>query len=116
MFHRAVDVDLVQTTHNPVFKTVAKAGELAAFLGHLFGRNRASLAKADDAGDIQRARTHAAFVSAAINNGRDLNPRVFATYVQRSDALWTIDLVRGDRHQVDVVLVYVDGHLPHGLN
>src|SRR5262249_18833576 len=116
VLHRAVYVDLVQPAHDAVFQAVAKSSQMSAFLGHFFTGDFTRLAKADNSGNVQRAGTHAAFVAAAIDDSGDLHARVLPTNVEGADVLGGINLVRRDRHQVDVVLVDVDGDLPDRLH
>src|SRR5437763_13280297 len=78
-------------------------------------RNRAGLAQADDAGNIERAGTHAALMAAAIDNGRDLNPGILAAYIQRSHAFGPIHFVTRYRSQVDVLLDDIDWNLANRL-
>src|SRR6202035_1738604 len=46
-------------------------------------------------------------MAAAIDDGGKLDTRVAATNVKRTDSLRAIDLVPGDRQQVDIVLLDV---------
>ena len=70
VLHRAVDVNLVELAHDAVVQT-SRAGPPDAqdSFGISSLRDGASLAEADDAGNIQRAGTHAALVAAAVDDG-----------------------------------------------
>ena len=70
-----------------------------------------ALPKSHDARNVQRSRTHAALVAAAIDDGGNLHPRILAPHIQRADAFGAIHLVRRDRHDVDVHLVHVNRNL-----
>jgi hypothetical protein len=76
----------------------------------------AGRAQADDAGDVERAGAHAALVAAAVNLLGKLHARVAAANIQRAHALRPVDLVAGEREQVDVVGLHVDGNLADGLH
>src|ERR1700687_2865262 len=108
MLPRAIDVALIQTTQDALTQTVTQARQLAGFLSHLFLRDRAGLAQANDSRDVQRAGAHAALVAAAVDAWRKLHARIFAPHIQRAHALRSVHLVTGDRHQVDVLLDHVD--------
>src|SRR6516225_1627041 len=79
-------------------------------------RKATSLAQPDDTGDVQRARTHAALVAAAVDNWDQLHARVLAAHIDCAGALWAIELVAGDRGDVDVHFVDVDGNLADCLH
>src|SRR5262249_50335414 len=78
--------------------------------------NFTSLAQADDAGNVQRARTHASLMATAIDNSGELHARIAATDVEGADALRSVNLVAADGQQVDVVLLDVDRNLANRLN
>src|SRR5579863_61483 len=115
MLHGAVDVDLVEFAHDAVAETIAETAQLLGLAGHFFGRDGASFAQADNAGDIQRSGAHAALMAAAIDNGGNLNAGIFSADVQRADALGPVHFVAGDRHEVDIHLVHIDWNLADGL-
>ena len=79
-------------------------------------RNLAGGAEADDAGNIERARPHAALVPAPVNDGRELHARVAPAHVERAHALGPVHLVGGDGGEVHVHLLHVEGHLADGLD
>src|SRR5262249_39797158 len=53
---------------------------------------------------------------AAIDDGRNLHARILAPDVQSAYTLGPVNLVRSDRHQVDVVFINVNGDFADGLN
>ena len=55
-------------------------------------------------------------MAATIDDGCKLYPRVAAANVERANALGAVNLVRGDREQVDIVFLHVDGNLADGLH
>ena len=67
-------------------------------------------------GVFRRAGSHAALVTAAIHLGGELDARIPAADIQSADSLRAVDLVRRDRHQVDVVLDHIDGNLAERLH
>src|SRR5207245_9572866 len=85
-------------------------------LGHFLLGELTGLTEADDSGDIQRAGTHTALVAGAVDNGGELNARVATANIEGTDSLRPINLVAGDREQVDVVLLDVDWDLANSLH
>ena len=97
-------INLIQPGFELVFELVAQIAQPLRFLGHFALADRARFAQPDDARHVQRARTHAALVAAAIHLRGDLHARTLPPDIKRADALRPVELVRRDRHQVDVVL------------
>ncbi len=116
MLHGAIDIHLVKAAHDAVFQTVSQARHFAGFLRHLFVRDVARLAEADDARNIERSGAHAALVPAAVNLRHQLHPRILAAHIQRARAFRSIQLVPGDGRDVDVHLVDVDWNLADRLH
>src|ERR1700722_12680745 len=115
MLHRTVDIDLIEAAHDAVAQAVALTGEVAGFLQHFVLRDGASFTQAHDAGDVQRARTHAALVAATIEERGKPQTRILVAHVQSSYTFGPVDFVARDRHQVDILLVDIDRHLADGL-
>src|SRR5258708_14335256 len=115
MLHGTIYKDLVELGFEARTQPVAQRAHLLGLLRHFLLGQFAGLAEADDAGDIQRAGTHTALVAAAIDNGGKLNARVAAANIEGTDSLRPIDLVAGDREQVDVVLLDVDWAFANGF-
>ena len=67
-------------------------------------------------GHVQRARAHAALVTAAVDQRREQHARIAAPHVERADALRSVHLVGGHRGQVDLQLVHVERNLADGLH
>ena len=97
MLHRTIDIDFIQPGFQALPQPLAKRAHPLRLLGHLLLSKLASLAKSDDAGDIECSGTHAAFVSAPINAGGKLHSRVAPTHIQRAYALGPINFVPGNR-------------------
>src|ERR1035438_260151 len=116
MFPRTVDVGLIQPVHDAVAQAVAQTRQAARFLRQFLLGDGAGLAQADDSRNVQRARAHAALVTAAIDHGGKLHAGILAADIQGADALGPIKLVPGDRHDIDILLVHVDGNFADGLN
>ena len=70
---------------------------------HLFTRNPEGLTHADNLVRRQGAGTQTALMTTTMHLCFQAHPR-FAAHVPRADALGTIYLVRGERHQVDLEL------------
>ena len=75
---------------------------------HLGLSDDAGLAEADDARHVERSLTQAAFVAAAVQQRLQAHARFAATDIERADALRPIDLVRGQRQQIDAERLHVD--------
>src|SRR5580765_8595617 len=116
MLHGTIDVDLVELGFEAYAQAVTQRAHFLGLFRHFLLGQFAGLAEADDAGDVQRAGPHTALVAAAIDDGGKLHARVAATNVKGSDTFGSIDLVAGNRKQVDVVLLDVDRNLAHGLH
>src|SRR5882757_6047727 len=116
MLHGTLDKDLVELGFEARTQPVTQRAHLLGLLGHFLLGQFAGLAEADDSGDIQRAGTHTALVAAAIDAGGKLNAGVAATNVESTDALRSVDLVAGNREQVDVVLLDVDWNFANSLH
>src|SRR3989475_9178859 len=87
MLHRAVDEHFVEPGEDAVFQAFAQAAHPRALFGHFLLAELTGFAKADYAGDVERARTHAALVAAAINDGGKLHARIAAAHVEPADSL-----------------------------
>ena len=68
---------------------------------------------AHDGGDVLRTRALAALLRAALDEVRQEDA---LTGVQRAGALRPVKLVRGERQQVDVLRLDVNGQMPRGLH
>src|SRR5712671_5841351 len=116
MLHGTIDKNLVELGFEARTQPVTQRAHLLGLLRHFLLGQFAGLAEADDAGDIQRAGTHTALVTAAIDNGGKLNAWVATTNVERTDTFGSIDLVAGYREQVNVVLLDVDRDFANRLH
>src|SRR6267154_4339580 len=116
MLHGAIYKDLVELGFEARTQPVTQRAHLLGLLWHFLLGQFAGLAEADDAGDVQRAGTHTALVAAAIDNGGKLNARVATANIEGTDAFGSVDLVAGDREQVDVVLLDVDWNFANSLH
>src|SRR6267378_2940541 len=116
MLHGTIDKDLVELGFEARTQPVAQRAHLLGLLRHFLLGQFAGLAEADDAGDIQRAGTHTALMTAAIDNGRELNARVATANIEGTDTFGSIDLVAGDGEQVDIVLLDVDWDFANRLH
>ena len=100
--HVAVDLGVVEGGLELVLQVVAQFDEAGGLGRHLFAGDLAGLAQADDAGDVEGAGAHAALVAAAVDLFGDLDAGVAAADVEGTDAFGPVDLVRGERQDVDV--------------
>src|SRR5258705_8362956 len=116
MLRGTIDKDLVELGFEARTQPVTQRAHLLGLLRHFLLGQFAGLAEADDTGNIQRAGTHTALVAAAIDNGGKLNAWVATANIEGTDSLRPIDLVAGDREQVDVVLLDVDWNFANSLH
>ena len=96
--------------HSRAARSRACAASRRAFCSRERGRH----SQPDDLVRGQRAGTQAALVSAAELDRRDFRARAFA-HVQRADALRSVELVRGQRQEIDAELLDIDRQFAHGL-
>ena len=89
----AVDLSDFNTARKFGFQLAAELYDAFAFVFHLVLAEFAGLTKANDSGDIQRARAHPALMSAAVNDCFQANARLATPNEQGAHALWSIDLV-----------------------
>ncbi len=102
----AVDVQLLEV-RDLLEEAVAQGLDAHVFGGHFLLGNGEGFAHADDLVGWQGARTHAALMATAVDDRFQAHTRLAAD-VQRADAFGAIDLVRRERHQVDLQLLQVD--------
>src|ERR1700742_4602359 len=93
--HGTVHVNVVQLGCLLVLQLVAEFTQPLCFCGHLLAGDLACLAEADDTRDVECSRTHAAFVAAAVDLGRNLYPWIAPPYIQSAAAFRTVNLVPG---------------------
>src|SRR5260370_30865355 len=115
MLQRSVDENLVQLGFQAIPETFAQTEQACRLFRHLFLRDFAGLAEADDPRDVQRAGTHAALVPPAVDDGGKLDAGIAAANGQNANALGPVNLVAADGQQVDVVLLDVDRDFTQGL-
>src|SRR5579864_777335 len=115
MFHGAVDGYLVQLSQQAVAQAVAQASHAAAFFRHFLLRDFTSLAKANDARNIECSGAESALVAAAIDHGNKPRSRLTPD-IQRATAFGTIKLMRRQRGQIEIGAVNVQRDLAQGLN
>src|SRR5579883_98760 len=112
----AVEIGFRQLRHDPLAKPFAKGEGTLDFLAHFRLGQRTGRSHADDEWHRQRAGSHSAFVSAAIDLRFQPHPRVFLADVERADALRSVNLVRGHTQQVDTHLFHIERKLAYSLN
>src|SRR5688500_10442521 len=111
-----VQVNLAEGVLDAGPHPLAVGDEAMTFALHLALGDLTRLPEADDAGDVERPTAHPALMAAAVHLRRQLDPRVPPPHVKRADTLRTVNLVAGDRRQVDVHRLYIERHLPEALN
>src|SRR5688572_2075378 len=116
MLHRAVDIQLVEPGVQLLVQFVAQLAQPLAFGRHLEPADLRGLAEPDDAGDVQRARPHAALVAATVDLLGQQHARIPPAHVEGAHTLRTVHLVRRDRGQVGLRLGHVERHLADGLD
>ena len=116
MLPRAVDVHIVQRGLEAGAQVVTKTAQICGFGVHLPLGNLASLAEADDAGNIERTGAHTALMAAAVDLRGDLHARIAAAHIESAHALGAINFVAGDRGNVNVVVDNVERRLADNLH
>src|SRR5262249_53784408 len=96
-----VQIDLVEALEQLCLQAVTQIGHIAGFPRQLVLRDLAGCAKPDDSRDVQSARAHSALVTTTVDDRGQPHTRALRTYVKRSDALGTVDLVSTHREQID---------------
>ena len=91
----AVQDDIVDPCADAGLEPIAQRGQAWNFDRHLFHAQLRGLAHPDHAGDVQRARAHAALVAAAVEERGQAHARLAAADVEAADALGAVELVRG---------------------
>ncbi len=94
---------------------IAQANHAPRLFRHLEPAQLGRLAEADDRRHVQRARAHAALVTAAVDLLDDAHARLAAN-VERAHALRPVNLVARQRRQVDLGLVDVERNLARALH
>ncbi len=103
------DGDTARSASQMRSRSVARVRDVAVHLRH---RDFQRLGEADDAGHVERAAAEAAFVAAAVDDGRDL---AILAHVERAGAFRAVHLVRGQRGHVDVERLRVERELADRL-
>src|SRR5262245_54102105 len=85
------------------------------FVRQFLEAQRQRAGKSHDTGHVERATAQSTFLAAAINLRLKTDRFVASPDPQRANAFWTVDLVRGEAHQVDLELVDVHGNLADRL-
>ena len=89
----AVHLNDFESRRKFALEFAAQTKQTLAFGFHLMHRELACFAEADDAGDVQRARAHAALVTAAVLDRFQSDARIATSHVQRANALRAVHLV-----------------------
>src|ERR1700675_3542366 len=116
MLHGAIDEDFVELGFQAGLQAVAQAAHAHGFLSHFLLTEFASFAEADDAGNIQCAGTHAAFVTAAVGDGGKLHAGVTTADVQRAYTFGSVNFVARDSEKIDVVFLHVHRNFADSLH
>ena len=87
-------IDFIEAGFELALQLVAQVAQALRLFRHLALADCAGFAEADDSGDVQRAGTHAALVSAAIHLRGDLYARIFAPHIECADALRPVHFMR----------------------
>ena len=115
MVKTAVHRHSVESLPNPVHEAVTQASKPWPFLFPFLHAQQTSLAESNNAGDIQRSRPQAALVAATIHLSAEPHARTAAANVEGSNSFRAVHLVRGKRHQVDLVFLDIHRNLAGGL-
>jgi len=96
-----------------VLQFVSKRGYAPGLFGERLVRDLRGLAESNDAGDVFRAGAEATLVMAAVEK---LAQTRSTADIERADTLGRIQFVTGNREQVDLEFVDVDGDFSRGLH
>ena len=110
-----VQVHVVQLGEEPLLEPVPQSGQAPGLFGHDPAGNLTGLAEAHDARHVEGAGAQPLLVPTAVDLRRHPDPGMALPDVQGADPLGTVDLVRGEGHQVDSHRLHVDGNLAHRL-
>mmetsp|Transcript_6707 Transcript_6707/g.14649 ORF Transcript_6707/g.14649 Transcript_6707/m.14649 type:complete len:368 (-) Transcript_6707:290-1393(-) len=112
--HRSVDGGVRDVCVDAVDEALHQPLDMRSVALHLSLRHRARSAKADGQRRGQRAAPQAALLPSSREDRFEADARP-PPNVEGADALWTVELVRRDGHQVDAELVHVDSDLANRL-
>ena len=115
MLRVAVQLQVVEMREEIVLQLHAQPSGAETLLRHLGPRQFGCLAESDDARDVERSRSHAALVTAAVDDGGDAHAGL-ATDPESADALRPVHLVGADGDRVHLHLLDVEGHLSESLH
>eukprot|EP00322_Chrysochromulina_rotalis_P023554 CAMPEP_0115840386 /NCGR_PEP_ID=MMETSP0287-20121206/6743_1 /TAXON_ID=412157 /ORGANISM="Chrysochromulina rotalis, Strain UIO044" /LENGTH=366 /DNA_ID=CAMNT_0003293993 /DNA_START=134 /DNA_END=1235 /DNA_ORIENTATION=+ len=112
--HRAIHFDVWDRVDNAVMQALGEASDVREVTLHLAPRDLARRAKPRHQRVRQRPRTEAALLAAPREDRLEAHTRP-AAHIECADALWAVELVGGDGHEVDAELLHVHRDLSHRL-
>src|SRR5262245_26656387 len=117
LFRVAVEIDIIEALPQSVVETLAQTTQAYAFFRPELLRRLTGFAKAHNARDVERARTHPALVPTTIEQGPYTNaPRTRFADIERSHALRAVELMARERHEIHLQLIDITGYLPCALH
>src|SRR5262249_15661511 len=117
LFRMRVEVNIVKALSQSGVKPLPQIAQAHALLWPQVLAQFTRFAKAHNAWDIQRPRAESSLLPTAIDQGPQPDtPGARFTHIQGPHSLWTVDLMPGERHEVDVQVVDIAGDLAYPLH
>src|SRR5712691_6728726 len=112
-----VEVDILKALCQAGVETLPQIAQAHALLWPQVLAQLTGFAKAHNAWDIQCTRTEPSLLPTAIDQWPQPDtPGTCFTYIQSPHPLWTVNLMPGERHQVDVQVIDIAGNLAYPLH
>src|SRR5689334_25236612 len=106
-----VYVDVRYLIHYSGPQLLAKLQDSLVFGDHIRLCDLTRFAEAYNSSNVQSAASHAALVPPTVNHRDQHYSRAFSTHIQAADALWSVDLMRGERSEINVEFVCIEWDL-----
>src|SRR5690242_1151920 len=114
MFEIAVDLQIGNTAAQIRIEPVTELAHTLRLFSHFRAGQFGSAAEPDTKRCRKSARTQPALLSAAIDQRQKTHARPAAD-VERADALWPVELVAGNGHQIDARRLDIERDFPGRL-
>ena len=111
----SVQVDFFEFPGDAVVQPCAQTDELRRLGLQLLDGQLTRLTEADNAGHVQGAGPHAAFVPTTVDDRGESHPRTSGPHVEGATAFGTVDLMGAQGQQVDAVLPDIHRDFSHPL-
>src|SRR5438270_9023922 len=85
-----ININIIELFENPHFEPLSQGRETFTFCMHFFLSNLASFAQTDNPRHIERPRSHAALVAAAVNHLSNFGPRLSQAHIDRANSFGAV--------------------------